>query len=79
LSDIRPVFSEDIQSRPTGAVLVHSLKIEFMESGERKQFFVALDSSDLELMSEVLSRAKQKDLVLRKILADSDMQLLEPK
>ena len=79
LSDIRAVFHEDISKGPAAAVIVHSLKIEFMENFERQECFFALDSKDLQTLTDVLERAKTKDVALRKILVTSNLPFLAPK
>ena len=79
LSDIRPVFSEEVPPGPAAAVIVHSLKIEFMENGERREFFVALDSKDVRSMLTLLDRAQKKDTALRALVATSKLPFLEPK
>jgi hypothetical protein len=78
LSEIRPVFSDD-GTTPAAAVIAHSLKIEFMESGESQEVFIALDAKDLQSMMEILQRAQRKDQALRKLLSAANLPYLEPK
>lgn len=78
LTDIRPVFSNEISAKPTAAVIVHSLKIQYMQEGKTCEFFVALDTADLVSMQKVLTRAISKDSTLRDSFADK-MRFLDPK
>jgi hypothetical protein len=73
VSDIRPVFSTDLH--PKAAVIVHQLRIAYHEGGqtEPRQFFVALDSSDLRQLKSVLERAEEKEQQLRATVEAAQM------
>jgi len=73
VTDIRPVFSDDPTEPPGAAVLVHVLQLAFTESGERRLFFVALDDADLAQLDEIVHRAKDKSLTLRRTLQDAGL------
>lgn len=77
LSDIRPVFRDDISVGPAAAVIVHMLKIEYVTHDVREEVFVALDGQDVGSLLDVLTRAKQKEETLRKLLAASSLPILE--
>jgi hypothetical protein len=79
LSDIRPVFQDDVVKGPAAAVLVHSLKVEFLESGRPKEFFVTLDGQDLRSLLKIVQRALEKDHQLQKLLAKLNIPYLEHK
>jgi len=68
LSDIRPVFGDDIASGPGSAVLTHTLKLSYHGDDGHRDFFVVLDSEDLKALGEVVDRAQAKDESLRKVL-----------
>ncbi|APV48538.1 hypothetical protein BWI17_01845 [Betaproteobacteria bacterium GR16-43] len=78
-SDIRSIFGDDLAKGPAAAVIVHKLKIEFRESGERKELYFALDTKDLKTLAETVKRAEAKEAALRKTLAAMGTVLLEPK
>jgi len=71
LTDLRPVFHDDSSQPAVGAVIIHSLKIEYHEDGEHKEFFVALDSDDIENLVQVLKRASTKANSLRTLMAEA--------
>lgn len=78
LTDIRPVFDYDTSKPLAGAVLIHNLKIEYMESGEDKEFFVALDKKDIQRLIDVLLRAQQKESSIKQFLEQSNLNCIEP-
>jgi len=72
-TDVRSIFSDDIAKPPIAAVIVHNLKLSYSESGTRKEFFLALDTDDVQKLIDVLERAKKKDATVRKLLADAKL------
>lgn len=67
LSDIRPIFDKP-DERPVGCAISHTLEIEYHESGEHKEFYVVLDSEDLQKMKKTIQRAEAKAVSLRDLL-----------
>jgi hypothetical protein len=55
----------------TGAVITHTLDLEYHKGAELKEFFVVLDSQDLLALKEVLDRAITKDKTLRLLLKNN--------
>jgi len=68
LSDIRPIFGDDIASGPGSAVLTHTFKLSYHGDEGHRDFFVVLDGEDLKALGEVVDRAQAKDESLRKAL-----------
>jgi len=77
LSDVRPVFGDDVDSAPLGAVLVHMLSIHYLNLDELNTFVVALDEKDVEELLEVLQRAKRKSKTLKDELLKTDVAYIE--
>lgn len=75
LTDIRLVF-KDLEEQPTEAVIVHNLKITYRQDGDRKDFFVALDSSDLTELSKQIVRAEAKAKAIEAILEKAEVNHL---
>lgn len=67
VTDIRPIFSKP-EERPMGAAITHTLKIEYHEEGEHKEFYIALDAEDIQKMKRILQRADSKASSLRSLL-----------
>jgi hypothetical protein len=61
LTDIRPVFSEDVHIEPKNAVVTHMLKIVYRQEDDLHELFVSMDSKDLETLAAVLTRAREKE------------------
>ena len=67
LTDVRPVFGQQIEQGPLAAVITHNLKITFHLGGRKgdHDFYVLLDSDDLSELKEVITRAEAKAKTLR--------------
>lgn len=70
LTDIRPIFGSPTE-KPVGAFVEHTLKIEYHENGEHKEFYVVLDNGDLGKIRKVLDRAESKAAALKSIIRES--------
>jgi hypothetical protein len=77
LTDIRPIFRNRKVESPTSAVIVHMLKVDYREGSERKEFFVALDTGDINKLEKVLSRAKLKEKAILPLLRRADVAYLD--
>jgi len=78
LTDVRPVFYSDPKKPPAAAVVIHTLQIRYHEgSADHKEFFVALDNEDLNELSSVLARAKDKAGSVRSLLREKEIPFLE--
>lgn len=76
LSDMRPVFLDD-GTQATAAMIVHQLQIAFHEGKDHKELYFALDSNDLDELLEVIERARRKEKVFEKIMADAKLTHLK--
>ena len=76
ISDIRPVFGDDVKEKPVAATITHTLNIGYHEGGDHKEFYVVLDEVDLEEMEKVIKRAKVKSETLDEVLSDSGIPRL---
>ncbi|MBD2434848.1 MULTISPECIES: hypothetical protein [Fischerella] len=76
LTDMRPVFESDIEKGPAGVAIVHMLKIEYADLDGKHEFFVALDSIDLEQLREQLDRADRKAKAIELMLSRANIPYL---
>jgi len=76
LSDIRPVFGDDLSEGPISAVITHTLKLAYHEGGEHKEFFIVMDQQDLITLFEVIDRAHEKEQALTGLLQKSGIPRL---
>lgn len=69
MTDIRPVFGLDTDDDPTGALIVHMLKVSYHdESEEVKEFYIALDAGDIDMLIDLLRRADSKAKSLQRVI-----------
>jgi len=76
LTDIRPVFNDNGDS-VDAAVIVHSLRIHYGENADHKDFYVALDTSDIQSLRQVLDRADAKAKCLQGLMKTSGVSYLD--
>lgn len=60
VTDIRPVFREDQEATPVAVFKLHTLKLSHLQGGRFADFFVTLDPTDLDVLSEAIDRARRK-------------------
>jgi hypothetical protein len=77
LTDLRPIFGESPESPPIGAIVVHTLKINYFEGNQRRVFYVALDTSDVKKLIETLERGRSKASSLKEILATTQVSYVD--
>lgn len=76
LTDMRPIFESDLEKGPAGVAIVHMLKIEYADLEGKHEFFVALDSIDLEQLREQLDRADKKAKAIGLMLNKANISYL---
>lgn len=76
LTDMRPIFESDLEKGPAGIAIVHMLKIEYADLEGKHEFFVALDSIDLEQLREQLDRADKKAKAIGLMLNKANISYL---
>jgi hypothetical protein len=77
ITDIRPVFDSDLNKIPAGALIVHTLKLEYKQGNEEKDFYIALDTNDVKKMREQLDRAEQKAKSIKLMLNQAQVSYLD--
>ncbi len=78
VTEVRPIFGSNPEDTPAGALIVHMLKITYREQGEDREFFVALDTTDVGKLSSVLDRADAKAESLRSYLERTRVSYIHP-
>jgi hypothetical protein len=78
VTEVRPIFGPDPEDTPPGALIVHMLKITYREEGEDKEFFVALDTTDIDALRNVLDRADKKTESLKGFLEKTRVSYIDP-
>jgi hypothetical protein len=76
VTDARPIFTNKATEGPTAFVIVHTLSMEIHEDGEDKEWYLALDSADLENLRDTMDRAIQKESSLKGALQKTELPVL---
>ncbi len=76
VSDLRPIFGDDVDALPEGVLVRHTLKIELIHEDSFGSFFVVLDEADLQMLEEIIQRAKRKSTSLRLVLEQAGLTYL---
>ena len=77
LTDVRPIFQNDLTSEISEAVVIHNLKITYHQDRQHKDFFVALDSEDIQTLKAAIERAELKDRSAKIMLDKANVLLLD--
>lgn len=77
LTDLRPVFGPDPSGRPIGAVITHTLKLEYHAASGHEECYVALDAGDVTNLIEVLTRGEAKAQSLTALLSELGIRELD--
>ncbi len=77
LTDLRPVFKADPKQSPAAAVVVHTLQIGYREGGDTKEFYVAMDCSDIKKLQMSLERAILKEESLKELMKRINLTFLD--
>ena len=80
VTDVRPIFGSDPASRPSGAVIVHTLKLTYKEGdNQRKDFYIAMDAVDLRNLQESIERAEKKVVSTKSMLEAANVPFIDLK
>jgi len=74
-TDIRPIFTEDIDCKLRGYVILHNLKLEYSEGSDYKEAFFTLDKDDLEKLKENINRAETKEKIIREEIKEKNINI----
>ena len=77
LSDIRPILNENAENNTDAAIIIHTLKINYIQNNQHKEFFVALDTEDVSFMIDTLIRAQEKEETLKSILVAANVPYMD--
>lgn len=76
LTDVRPIFNEE-GTVIEAAVIIHNLALHYGDSQDHKDFYLTLDSNDVETLRNVLDRADEKAQALQSLLKRSEIPYLD--
>ena len=78
VSDIRPVFT-DSATDMEGLMIVHNLKLSYMDSGHYKEAVFAMDDEDVAMLKRVLERAETKSKTMERFISKNELRYFESK
>ncbi|MDI3287792.1 hypothetical protein [Polyangium sp. 15x6] len=74
LTDIRPIFDGSADAVLSATVVVHNLRLRYVDSdGASRDFIVSLDGDDLRSIAKSIERASKKEAEIRAFMAKSGM------
>jgi hypothetical protein len=81
VSNLRPIFSQEVEARPKAFVVTHSLRIAYYQAGSDgpKEFYVALDADDLRAIQKVMLRGLKKEVALSSLAEKWSVPVLSKK
>lgn len=77
MTDIRPIFRDEPDAKPTGAALIGLLVLNHTTNGRRQSIHVAMDRADLHELRTVVDRAITKMDSLRSFLDKAELTNFE--
>jgi hypothetical protein len=78
VTDIRPVFDSETERKVEGVILVHTLRIQYRDTEGAKEFYVALDSDDLDNLHDQIIVAMDNREALESILKKVKIECINP-
>jgi hypothetical protein len=75
LSDVRPVFDDEISEAPVGAVIMQQLEIEVLTPSGPETIYLAADDRILLRMKQQIERALEKSRALSGFLVQSEIPI----
>jgi hypothetical protein len=78
VTDLRPVFGDDVTVAPGGAVIVETLQIQtWGRDGGSQLLFVSMDEFDLRALQSIVERALDKTETLKTFIAEKGLSYFE--
>ncbi|VXD11350.1 hypothetical protein PL8927_140115 [Planktothrix serta PCC 8927] len=68
ITDVRPIFKEELSDSVEGTLIIHLLKLNYLDKSGEKEFFIALDESDLKELEEQVKKAQEQKKSLLSVI-----------
>lgn len=78
MTDLRPIFGEQIEGQPQVAVIVNMLGLKYVTDRNLREIFIALDTRDLKTLRSALDRAEAKTKILEDLAESAGITYLKP-
>lgn len=66
VTDVRFIFDEDFGNPIKSGLIIHQLKLQYLQNNEDKEFYISMDRSDLMKLKANLNRALDKESAIKK-------------
>lgn len=66
VTDVRFIFDEDFGKPIKSGLIIHQLKLQYLQNNEDKEYFISMDRSDLMKLKANLNRALDKESAIKK-------------
>ncbi len=77
VTDVRPIFGDDPTETPVGAIVMHTLRLDYYgASGRLASSYITLNDEDLLMLGRGVERALQKGRKLRALLKEANLESL---
>lgn len=77
MTDIRPIFGPSPDDPPKAALIIHTLKLNYHDATGLKEFYIAMDSNEMDELMYVLDRADSKAKSLRAVLDSAKLSRVD--
>ncbi len=77
-TDVRAVYGDDPDEPPSGAIVVHNLRLQYLREGEQRSITVALRRQDLEELAQQIERARRKAISLNRLITANKLATIDP-
>lgn len=76
LTDARPIYGSDPAEGPSSFVVTHTLQISFHEDDSNSDWYLSVDTDDLQLLARIADRALTKEKSLKTMLSSLQVPVL---
>lgn len=77
MTDIRPIFGSRPDEPPKAALIVHTLKLNYHDATGLKEFYISMDSDEMDELMFALDRADLKAKSLRTVLDEAKLSRVD--
>lgn len=78
ITDIRPVITKKHEINLTGALILHTLKIEYQDINGTQEFYVTLDNQDVQNLRKKLEESEEEINSIKKVISQANIIHLDP-
>ncbi|MEH2067247.1 MAG: hypothetical protein V7K47_03590 [Nostoc sp.] len=78
ITDIRPIFDSETERKVEAAILIHTLKIQYRDAEGTKEFYLGLDSDDLDILYQQIGIAIDNRDALESVLKKAEIECVNP-